>query len=163
EGADGIPRIVNGTLAQRALNGSLASTMADVARSTDTKVWAGYAIPSAMLKPGQFSYSDCCSDCSLDITGNRNSSSDKFPLVVPPLNLFVFVRFERSQVTRVRNLSSACTIDAAGTAVQWLTGVPHGESISYLLSLITANTARSLSSEVIATIAFHADPAAEVA
>jgi HEAT repeat protein len=47
--------------------------------------------------------------------------------------------------------------------VHWLTGVPPGESISYLLSLVAPDTARSFSSEAIAAIALHADPAADVA
>src|SRR5215472_13745980 len=77
EGVDVVPRIVNGTLNQRALNGSLAAAMGDVARSTDTKVWTGYAIPAAMLKQGLSSYSDCCSECSLEIPGNRYFTSDR--------------------------------------------------------------------------------------
>jgi hypothetical protein len=163
EGADGVPRIVNGTLNQRALNGPLAAAMGDLARSTNAKAWAGYAIPAAMLKTGLSLYSDCCSECSLEIPGNRNFNSDRLPAGAASPNLFVFVRFEQGQVTRVRSLSSVCSIDAAGTTVQWFTGVSPGESISYLLSLVTAGTARSLSSEAIASIALHADPAADVA
>jgi HEAT repeat protein len=163
EGSNGVPRVVNGTLTQRALNGSLSSSMADVARSTDTKVWAGYAIPAVVVKPGLFSYSDCCSDCALENSGNRNFTSDRLPVGRISLDLFVFVRFERGQVTRVRHLSSDCSIDATGTSVQWLTGVPPGESISYLLSLVTPDNARSFSSEAIAAIALHADPAADIA
>ena len=163
EGTDAVPRMVNGTLNQRALNGSLTSVMGDIARSTDAKVWAGYAIPAAMLKPDLFSHSDCCSECSLEFQSNRYFNSDKLPVGVASPNLFVFVRSERGQVTRVRHLNSACSIDAAGATVQWLTGVSPGESISYLLSLVTADTARNISSDAIATIAFHADPAADVA
>jgi hypothetical protein len=162
EGADGVPRIVNGTLNQRVLNGSLAAAMGDVARSSDTKAWAGYAIPAPILKQGLSSYSGCCSECSPEIPVNQNFNSDRLPTGAVSPNLFVFVRFEHGQVTRVRSLNSACSIDAEGTAVQWFTGVSPGESVSYLLSLVTADTARSFSSEAIATIAFHADPAAEV-
>jgi len=162
EGANGVPRIVNGILTQQALNGSLPSAMADIARSTDTKVWAGYAIPAVVGKPGLFSYSDCCSDCAH--SGNRNFTSDnRLPTGRVSLDLFVFVRFEHGQVTRVRHLSSDCSIDAAGTSVRWLTGVSPGESISYLLPLVASDSARSFSSEIIATIAVHADPAADVA
>jgi hypothetical protein len=137
--------------------------MGDIARSTDAKVWVGYAIPAVAVKPGLFSYSDCCSDCALENPSNRYSTPDRLSAGGILLDLFLFVRFEHGQVTRVRHLSSDCSIDAAGTNVQWLTGVPPGESISYLLSLIATDTARSFSSEVIAAIAFHADPAADLA
>jgi hypothetical protein len=163
EGANGVPRIVNGTLIEHALTGSLSSAMADLARSTDTKVWAGYAIPAVVVRPGLFSYSDCCSSCALENSGNRNFTPDRLTTGPVGLDLFVLVRFERGQVTRVRHLSSDCSIDATGTSVQWLTGVSPGESISYLLSLVSADTARSFSSEAIAAIALHADPAVNAA
>jgi HEAT repeat protein len=162
EGA-GVPRIANGTLNQQPLNGPLSSAMGQIARSTDSPVWAGYGIPAAMLKPNLLSDRGWGAECSLEQSGDRYLSSDRIATGPPALDLFIFVRFERGQATRVRSLRSDCSVDAAGTSVHWLTGVLSGESIAYLLTLALSDNARSFAASAIAAIAFHADPAADLA
>jgi hypothetical protein len=162
EGADS-PRVVNGSVTQHPLNGPLASAMSDVERSASAPVWAGYAIPGVTLKSGFM----CCSresECRLESGGNRSFDSNPTPNLQATFDLFIFVRFERGQVMRVRALNSDCVIDASGTSVHWLTGVSPDESVAYLLSLISRDGARSLSSSAIAAISFHGaagDPALE--
>jgi hypothetical protein len=154
EGANSVPRVVNGALTQNALNASLASAMSDVERSAVAPAWAGYAIPGVVLKQGF----NCCStesECRLESGGNRSYNSNPAGNVPGTFDLFVLVRFERGQATRVRAINSDCVIDAAGTSVRWLTGVPAAESVSYLLSLVSRDTARAFSSAAIAAISFH--------
>jgi hypothetical protein len=164
--------IRNGVITQHPVSGSLASAIEDVARSTvmenvagpTVPVWAGYAVPAAMLKPGLLSQSDCCSDCSLEYSGNRYYESTPItsrPVV--PHDLFTFVRFERGQVTRVRSFTSDCTVDATGTSVQWLSPVAPADSIAYLLSLAQREDVRRFSSTIIGAIALHEDPGADAA
>jgi hypothetical protein len=156
--AGDVPRIVNGTLNQRAVTGSMASTMAEIARSAaDMPVWAGYTI-SAVTS----SYDSGCSaqEYRLEDRGDRFVNVNDNSNARPPLDLFILVRFERGQATRMRFLSSGCTIDATGTSVQWLTSVSSADSVAYLRSLVSSNL-RSLSSGAIAAISLHADPTAD--
>jgi HEAT repeat protein len=144
-----VPRLARGTLTQRALNGSLAATMEEIARNSDQPVWAGYAVQAVSNQSF-----NCCSqqsECGLENNGDRYF--DTGTVFRPPaLDIFVFVRFQRGQVTRVRFFSSDCAIDARETSIQWLTGVPATQSVSYLMS-VASNSA-------IAAIAFHADDSA---
>jgi hypothetical protein len=154
EGTNSVPHVVNGGLTQNALNGSLASAMSDLERSAVAPVWAGYAIPNVQLKQGSM----CCSpesECRLESGGNRSFSSNPAGNFPGTFDLFLLVRFERGQATRVRAINSDCVIDASGTSVRWLTGVPTGESVSYLLSLVSRDASRSFSSAAIAAISFH--------
>ena len=156
--AEDVPRIVNGTLNQRALKGSLASTIAEIAHSAaDAPVWAGYAIPAVRSS----SDSGCSTqEYRLEDRGDRYVNANDNSAARPALDLFILVRFERGQTTRLRFLSSGCIIDATGTSVQWLTGVPPADSVAYLRSL-ASNNPRSVSSGAIAAISLHADPAAD--
>ena len=162
EAADAVPHLVRGTLTQRALNGSLASAMEDIGRHADAPIWAGYAVPAAMFQRDFI----CCSEqseCFLEGGGTRYFNSNTGNIRQTALDLFVFVRFERGQVTGVRSVSSDCPIDAAGTSIHWLTGVSSGESVAYLLSFALDDSRRSFSTAAIAAIALHADPAADLA
>ena len=154
EGVNSVPRVVNGNLTQSALNGSLASSMSDMERSAVAPVWAGYAIPGVVLR----SRTMCCStetECRLESSGYRTSNSNITANVQTAFDLSVFVRFERGQVTRVRAINSDCVIDASGTSVHWLTGVSSAESVAYLLSLVSRDGSRAISSAAIAAISFH--------
>jgi HEAT repeats len=162
EGAS-VPHVVNGTLTPHALNSSLASTMSDIGRSTAGPIWAGYAIPGATLRAGE----RCCStesQCRLENGDNRSTGTTTRGNVPAAFDLFLFVRFERGQPTRLRTIGSDCDIDAAGTSLQWLSGVSAADSVSYLLSLVSQDNARSFSAAAIAAISFHGaagDPALE--
>jgi hypothetical protein len=160
EQANTRPRVVNGGFTERAFNGSLVSAMSDIARSVDAAVWAGYAVPARSTRTDSFD--GCCSNCRLEGRGYAYSNTVTGASVLMP-DLFVFVRFEKGMVTRVRPFDSACTIDATGTTVIWLTGVPPTESLAYLQSLAGANNGRNISSSAIAAIALHGDPVADMA
>jgi hypothetical protein len=156
EQADIVPRVTNGTLNQRPLSGPLSAAMEQIGRSAAGPVWAGYAIPAALLKPNLFSHSgDSFDRCSLENRGYRNFDSSR--------DLLIFIRFERSRITRLRSFPSDCTIDAAGTSVEWLSPVAPAESVAWLLSLALRDDARSFSAAAIAAIAFHSDPSADAA
>src|SRR5262249_19826585 len=100
-------------------------------------------------------------DCLLESDGRFNTNT--ISTRQPAFDVFVFVRFERRQATRVRSVNSDCAIDAAGTSLHWLTGVSSSESVAYLSSLASQDSSRSFSGSATAAIAFHADPAADVA
>jgi hypothetical protein len=128
--------------------------MSDVERSATAPVWAGYAIPNVTLKQG----SNCCSaesECRLESGGNRSYNSNPAVKFQGTFDLFLLVRFERGQATRVRAINADCVIDASGTSIRWLTGVSAAESVSYLLSLVSRDNARTFSSAAIAAISFH--------
>lgn len=155
--AEDVPRVVNGTVNERALNGPLASTMAEIARSADASVWAGYAIPALRSS----SESGCSPhEYRLEDRGDRYLNANDNSSARPPLDLFILIRFEHGQTTRLRFLNSGCIIDATGTSVQWLTGVSSADSVAYLRSLASAGP-RSVSSGAILAISLHTDPAAD--
>jgi hypothetical protein len=155
--AENVPRIVNGTLNERALNGPLASTMAEIARSADAPVWAGYAIPALRSS----SESGCSpQEYRLEDRSDRYLNANDNSTARPALDLFILIRFEHGQTTRLRFLNSGCVIDATGTSVQWLTRVSPADSVAYLRSAASGNS-RSVSSGAILAISLHADPAAD--
>jgi HEAT repeat protein len=99
----------------------------------------------------------------LENAGNRLVDSDSKTRTRPSFDVFVFFRFEMGKMSRISSLDSGCDIDASGATLHWLTGVSPSESVAYLLSLVSRDAARSLSSAAIAAISFHAEGAADQA
>jgi hypothetical protein len=120
-------------------------------------------------------------------TGDRSSKQkdeQTISLESSPV-LFVFARAAGNKVQKVRTFSRDCQIDAGGLPVFWLTDVRSADSVELLAALVRKehwpelrrratdeeddgddadnDVDDSLGHEAIAAIAFHGDPAADVA
>jgi hypothetical protein len=104
--------------------------------------WVGYTVPYVRT----FSLG-----CEYVSPGGRNA-----PGVVhlePPDRAVVLFRLSGGMIERVRTLSPDCEIDAGGLPVHWLTDVRPEQSVAFLGGIELR--------DAVATIAMHADPAAD--
>lgn len=147
-----IPVLENGTLDVRPVSGALDRELdALVARATEP-IWVGYEVAT---------------NSRGDDDGGCWSSRDGFPVRrVGPVKLegshtiYVLFRIVDRRVDRIRFSNPACTLDAGGLPVRWLTGVSATASIDWLTRLTTGDSARRLQNQAVVAIALHADPPA---
>ena len=78
--------------------------------------------------------------------------------------MFVLLRAEGGELTKLRTFSPDCALDAGGTTLHWLEGVRPGESVRFLAGLADdkggARTAQKLADQALSALAFHAEPSA---
>jgi hypothetical protein len=136
------------------VGGSLGRTVDEQVAATGAAGWIGYGVP---LLPGDRMICDW-------------SSESRGPAVAPtavklegPDSLFVFIRAEAKNITRVRMFSEGCAIDAGGLPVTWIEGVTAPQSVALLSRLVDASRPRRVSDGALAALAMHADPAAATA
>ena len=142
------PDVVNGQVMDRAMNGGLAQTVAQVISRKVGVGWIGYAVPMVAGNHGTCDWKDGGAPVRLE----------------PSDTLVVMVRLEAGQVERIRALSENCRIDVGGRTVQWLTGVRPAESVAWL-GMQTAGAppavvTRRVADGALSALALHAEPAA---
>ena len=79
----------------------------------------------------------------------------------PPNSVIVLVRVEGNVITRIRNVSPNCEIDAGGVPVHWLSDVQPGQSVAFLLTLVPDR--ERIGDGALSAIAMHADASADQA
>jgi hypothetical protein len=77
--------------------------------------------------------------------------------------LFVFLRVEARELTRVRMFSEGCAIDAGGVPVIWLEGAIPQQSVSMLAGFVDSARPRRVVDGALAALAMHAEPSAATA
>jgi HEAT repeat protein len=175
------PRIQNARLEQRAVSGSLDATVRGIVSAQAAPVWIGYAAPQI---PGERQM--CCWNTTNNVTCQGCSLEPQvtqpgFPQQAAPVRLegatefYVLLRAEDRKVSKIRQFSIDCNIDAGGLPVYWITGVTAAQSIALLESLMPAaaptfdgrgfdaRDERRLTDSAISAIALHRDPAADAA
>ena len=183
------PHIGNARLTTQAAATPLAQSFrALVAAQTDV-AWLGYMVPvvdgdrrmccadsGSTFISGSIVMVDsahCCVACRLEpSTSSRTGSASASPSPPPgPIQLegsgqmVVLFRVVERQVERVRVFSAECELDAGGRPVIWLEGVRPPDSIALLESLLPENSGRRdrITTDAVAAIAMHRDPAADAA
>lgn len=166
------PRITNGTLAPRAVAGSLQGTVRQVASATPDSAWVAYAAPVADGRSRM-----CCWSgddgpeglsrrvCRLEPGGGsvfiNNNNNERGRRLEPPDVFFVFYRIENRRIERVRVFSEDCALDADGRTIQWLTNVEPAESVALLTSLATGDQDEDrIVKGAVSAIAQHGEAAA---
>jgi hypothetical protein len=142
------PRLTNAKVTERALAGSLQDAVRDAANSGGA-LWLGWAAPVADGRSTMCCYRD--SDfgggrCHLE-PGSSSTMMSRNPERVNlevPESFFVFVRVENRVVERVRMFSEDCEIEAGAVPITWLTGVPAGESVTFLSATALIRLAREV-------------------
>ena len=137
-------------------------------RLSSEQLWLGYempALPQSHLStcsngPDTSQMDDgCCGEYRLEENENYNMNrGDKTPAVQ---NVYILLRFEHGELSRVRPVMAGCHLNAGGVAFTWLTGVQPENSISFLDHLATHSSDRSrVVDEALLSIGYHAAPAA---
>jgi HEAT repeat protein len=132
------PHIVHGTLTTAQFSGDLASQVVALGDG-----WNGYAVPTS----GHHSYS-ACSD------GDDISVSDGDLRAASTNRLLLFYRVAGGHIERIRFHSTDCALDANGSAVHWIEGVPGRASAALLRTLVDSDRGRVAKTAVVA-LALH--------
>ena len=177
--ADSAPaNIVNARLETQAVVGTLADTFRTLEAQADKPEWLGYRVPQI---PGDRTmccgnYSDGtygCGTCRLEHESDNFISRDNGSQAAGGTlhlegsrQLQVLVRLERQQVTRIRQASEDCMLDAGGLPFIWLTGVKPAESVALLSdfvrkSALEGSGEHQIGQGALAAIALHDDASAD--
>jgi len=171
----GPSNIVNAKLETRPTAGTLAETFRDIAAQADKPEWIGYSVPEVAGDRSMCcgNYSDGegrCGTCRLEREHEDNSITTSKTGGTVKLEgsrqLIVLLRLEARQVTRIRQASEDCTLDAGGLPFLWLTGVKPADSVSLLSEFVRTASLEGhgehdLGQGALAAIAMHDDAAAD--
>jgi HEAT repeat protein len=94
-----------------------------------------------------------------DSADNLNTSAQA-DAVAP--TVYVLMRFEQGEVTRVRMVPADCRLDAGNVPFEWLTDVKAEESVAFLGSLVehAGSERKKVVEESLVTLSMHATPSA---
>jgi HEAT repeats len=113
------PVLKNAQVTNRAVSGSLESTVRSLTEQSVEPAWIAWETPAV---PRQRGDNWCWSEGQM-IQSNR----------LEPVNtLFVFLRAENRRIERIRMFDDGCPIDAGSRPVTWLQNVAAGESVKLL-------------------------------
>lgn len=168
--------IENAKLETRAVTGTLAETFNGIEAQAEKPEWLGYSVPQIAgdrtMCCGNYSDGDYrCGTCRLE-RGQEGSSINSGTKAGGTIELegsrqlIVLIRLEGKQITRIREASENCTLDAGGLAFVWLTGVKLPESVALLTEFVRKATfeghgGHEIGQGALAAIAMHDDPSAD--
>jgi hypothetical protein len=171
------PQMGNGNVVDRAMSGTLASTIQALAASGQT-VWVGYAVP---VVDGEHHmccfnfrhmdelkrWSNCCGSCRLERNGEQSFMSGRENDCAPTgAKFFVTARVSGGKVDVIRSYSSDCSLDLGGKTLYWLGDPPPAESLAWLAGFAQnygEERGDKVSDGALSAIAFHKDAGADVA
>ena len=146
------PVVTNGTLETGTATRGLTREVAAIAERSTAPSWVGYAV----TVPARDTQEGCWSG------DNRFVSRPLTTLKLEgPNELFVLYRVANKQVERITIASAACPIDAGGLTLHWLSGVSSIESLEFLTTFTSGESARRLANSAVVAIALHGDPASQ--
>lgn len=169
------PRIENGQIETRSLNGSLSAELKKWAEQSAQPEWVGYRmaeIPgnreACCENYGASGKNWGCGTCRLESAdhGANTTSPNNTVKLEGPRNIAVLFRAENKGITKIRAVSEECTLDAGGLPFLWLTGVKPAESVDVLSGYVRGtgfveHDHTGLGHSALAAIALHADAAAD--
>jgi len=177
---DAPSNIINAKLQTRAVSGTLAETVRSLQAQADSPEWLGYSVAEIAgdrtMCCGNYSDGDYrCGTCRLEHEGDnfisKNNGKDARPSggtvhLEGSRQLLVLVRLENKQVTKIRQASEDCMLDAGGLSFVWLTGVKATESVALLSDFVRNNTLEGhgehqIGQGALSAIAMHDDPSAD--
>ena len=176
-----MPRIENGKLETRTVEGNLDAAFRAIASQAEKPEWVGYSVDQIAGDHNtccdNYRSSDgYCGTCRLEREHSENGGTTIEPRhqtqgtvkLEGVRQLVVLFRFEVKRVDRIRIASEDCTLDAGGLPFVWLTGVKPAESVALLATYVYGSNfddhgdhGRSLGHGALTAIALHADPSAD--
>jgi HEAT repeat protein len=171
------PQVVNAKMETRAVNGSLADAFRGITAQAEQPEWAGYSVAQIAGDRTECcgNFNDgygSCGTCRLEkengVTGTSSRENGKNGTIEleGSRQLVVLFRLEGKLVTKIREASEDCTLDAGGLPFIWLTGVQPAESVALLTDFVRKSNLESraeheLGQGALAAIALHADASAD--
>jgi hypothetical protein len=162
------PRVTNTQFESVPVTLGLSATV-DRFRHSNSALWLGYAVqalPRTHLSAcsgwsGTSEVEDgCCNELQLENTANNLTTTDQDNLPAP--TVYVLLRMEQGEVTRVRVTPAGCALNAGGVHFTWLTGVQPEESATFLgqVARNAAATQNRLTDESLHALSVEATPKA---
>jgi hypothetical protein len=171
------PQVINAKIETRAVNGSLAETLRGFQAQADKPEWVGYSVAEVTgdrtVCCGNYNDSyGGCGTCRLEKENGTASTTTQKGGETGTLQLegsrqlVVLFRLEGKQVTRIREASENCTLDAGGLPFIWLTGVKPQESVVLLTDFVHKATfeghgEHEIGQGALSAIALHDDASAD--
>jgi len=173
------PNVTNAKLQELSASGGLKPTFDAIVQKQETPAWIGYRIPVTPKErtmccfdswdESQARGKGCCAGCKLESSkgGSFNGTVSDCSPPEPYHYSFVLFRVEGKEVSKVRNYTPDCALDFGGLPLYWMENVNPAQSVELLAGLLQTNEAeagqkKSVANSVIAAIALHDDPAADV-
>lgn len=175
QSAAGTPNVVNAKFETRAVTGTLAETFRGLQAQADKPAWIGYGVAQIVGDRTMCcgNYNDGggrCGTCRLEREhdGTMTNSSPKNGTIEleGSRQLVVLFRVEDKQVTKIREASEECTLDAGGLPFVWLTDVKPAESVALLTGFVRGSNLEGhgeheIGNGALSAIALHADASAD--
>ena len=143
--------------------GELAASIARAGRAAGGPVWLAWEVPATPAMGNA-----CCLDrqfkpttCRLE--NNRQSWGTNSDSPPGSGRLLVLARWADGKVGRIRHVDTQCPVDPAPLSIVDLQGVAPAESVRWLAGLAAEAGSKRDSSEPLAALAHHGDPAADEA
>ena len=167
------PRVENARMETRALSGPLAAELQSWAARSAQAQWIGYAVPEVagnreVCCNDSGSWNHGCGTCRLEggehgVTMNSNDASVKLE---GPHEVVILFRAENNKITKIRLVSTECSLDAGGLPFVWLTGVKPAESVALLAGYVHDENFEERADnrrghEALTAVALHADDSAD--
>ncbi len=171
------PQVVNAKMETRAVNGSLADAFRGITAQAEQPEWVGYSVAQiagdrteccGTFNDGYGSCGTCRLEKENGVIGTSSHENGKTGTIEleGSRQLVVLFRLEGQQVTKIREASEDCTLDAGGLPFIWLTGVKPAESVALLTDFVRKSNLEGASEQevgqgALAAIALHADASAD--
>ncbi|MGC2463728.1 MAG: HEAT repeat domain-containing protein [Candidatus Acidiferrum sp.] len=171
------PQVMNAKMETRAVTGALAETFRGIEAQADKPEWVGYSVAEIAgdrtVCCGNFNDGyGSCGTCRLEKENGfttSNSQKDGRAGTIQlegSRQLVVLFRLEGRQVTRIREASENCTLDAGGLPFIWVTGVKPGESVTLLAEFVhkasfEGHGEHEIGQGALSAIALHSDSSAD--
>ena len=170
------PQVENARLEKKVLAGPLATEVKAWAEKSEQPQWLGYAVPQMgrdrAMCCGDYegSWRNGCGHCRLEDHGSGTNMTSKEEAGATKLeatrSIAVLFRADSKHITKIRFVSTECSLDAGGLPFVWLSGVIPAESVSLLETFVQgsdfdARDDEHVSHGALTAIALHADPAAD--
>lgn len=165
------PRLSNGRLETHSAAAGVEPTARALVRTASSPTWIGWSVPTDRAREmccwDASNDGRCCAGCRLEGRGPTTSSEPDGSGAVrlePPHEMYVLLRAEAGEATKIRTVSATCPLDGGGATLHWLESVRAGDSVAFLASFLDgtnrAREARRLGDHALAALALHAEPAA---
>jgi hypothetical protein len=165
------PRLSNGRLEPHSAAAGLDATLRPLVRAGGGPMWIGWSVATdrdrQMCCWDSWNDGGCCSGCRLEGSRNYGSSSgvrDGAVKLEGEREMFVLLRAEAGEVTKLRTFSPDCALDGGGTTLHWLEGVRAADSVRVLAGFAddksTSRPSQKIADQALSALAFHKEPAA---
>jgi hypothetical protein len=166
------PHTENAQVEIRPLSRPLAAELQSWTQQSAQPQWIGYTVPQVtgnreVCCNSSGSWNQSCGTCRLeggdhDVNVNSHDTTVKLE---GPREIGILFRSENHKITKIRIVSSECTLDAGGLRFVWLTGVKPAESVAVLAGYVHDESfehhdGNRLGHEALTGLALHADDSA---